>query len=56
MENNTTITIRLPEELKDKVVLAAMGSGVTTSEVVRNILDDFFNWNKDKDRQSEVIE
>ena len=47
MENNTTITIRLPEELKDKIVFAAIDNDVSISEVVRNILDDFFNWNKD---------
>jgi predicted transcriptional regulator len=53
MENNTTITIRLPEELKDKIVFCALTSGCTASEVVRTIVADFFDWQKDKE-QSEV--
>ncbi len=46
MENNTTITIRLPEALKEKIVFCAMDNDKTISEVIREILDDFFNWNK----------
>lgn len=42
MEKNTTITIRLNEEMKKKLEFVAITNLTTVSQVVRDIIENFF--------------